>query len=100
MDGNGTLAWLVFFPVIGAGVAYLIGRKSKAARDYAADIITIVEFAAALYVFAMYHMAWQLSGNPANSFGYPSSCNIFEVCGMGLHFTLDGFRALYGKISI
>lgn len=99
MDGNGMLVWLVFFPVIGAGVAYLIGRKNKTARDYAADMITIVEFAAALYVFVMYYMAWQLSGNPANSFGYPSSCDIFEVCGMGLHFTLDGFRALYGLIA-
>ena len=99
MDGNGMLVWLVFFPMAGAGFTYLVGRRNKTARDYVADIIVVLEFLAALYVFGMSNIAWQLSKNPANSFGYTSYCDVFGVCGMGLHFTLDGFRALYGLIA-
>nr|WP_304597918.1 proton-conducting transporter membrane subunit [Faecalibaculum rodentium] len=29
----------------------------------------------------------------------PVRADIPEICGMGLHFTLDGFRALYGMIA-
>ncbi len=99
MEGNYMLSCLVFFPMAGAVLAYLIGRKNKTARDYAADCIVIMEFAAMLYVFCMYYFSWKLKGNPENSFGYPSSYAIPGFCGMGLYFTLDGFRALYGLIA-
>ncbi len=99
MEGNYMLSCLVFFPMAGAILTYLIGRRNKTARDYAADCIVIVEFAAMLFVFCMYYISWELMKNPANSFGYPSSCTIPGFCGMGLHFTLDGFRALYGGIA-
>ena len=99
MKGNYILSCLVFFPMAGAVLTYLIGRKNKAARDYIADGIVILEFAVMFYVSCMYYVAWKLSGNPANSFGYPSSCTIPGFCGMGLRFTLDGFRVLYGWIA-
>ena len=63
MDGNGMLVWLVFFPMAGAGFTYLVGRRNKTARDYVADIIVVLEFLAALYVFGMSNIAWQLSKN-------------------------------------
>lgn len=99
MEGNVMLSFLVFFPMFGALASYLIGRKNKAARDYTADAIVIVEFALMLYVFCMYYTALSRAENPANSFGYPLSDTISGFCGMGLHFTIDGFRVLYGLIA-
>ncbi len=99
MEGNYMLSCLAFFPMAGAVLTYLIGRRNKAARDYAADCVVIVEFAAMLYVFCMYYISWKLKENPEYSFGYASSYAIPGFCGMGLHFTLDGFRALYGVIA-
>lgn len=99
VEGNNMLPCLVFFPMVGAMIAYWVGRKSETVRDYTARIIVILEFVMMLYVFCMYDMAWQLSGNPANSFGYPSSYHISGFCGMGLHFVIDGFRVLYGLIA-
>lgn len=99
MEGNYMLPCLVVFPMIGALVSYSVGRKNKTARDHVANAIVILEFMAMLYVFCMHHMAWQLAGDVANSFGYPSSFRIPGFCGMGLHFAIDGFRALYGLIA-
>lgn len=78
------LAILVFYPMIGALLSYLIGRKSKDARNYFADFIVITEFVMMLYA------ALKLQG---------ADCLLKEVCGMGLHFTLDGFRGVYGLIA-
>ena len=86
MDGNGMLVWLVFFPMAGAGFTYLVGRRNKTARDYVADIIVVLEFLAALYVFGMSNIAWQLSKNPANSFGYTSYCDVFWPLRAGAPF--------------
>ena len=88
MEGTFILPCLVFFPMLGAGAAYLIGRKSKSLRDYAADFIVVLEFGIMLYAAYAY---------------YAQSDSIFwdlpEFCGLGLHFTLDGFRVLYGLIA-
>lgn len=79
----------VFFPMIAAFVGYIIGRKNKQYRDYFADIVTGVEFGIFLYFFIRV-AAGGSSGITAE---------IPNVCGMGLHFALDGFRALYGTIA-
>lgn len=79
----------VFFPMVAALIGYVIGRKKKSLRDYFADIVTGVEFGIFLYLFI-------------NTIVNGSSNTIVEVpgvCGFGLHFTLDGFRALYGTIA-
>ena len=84
---NFMLGFTVFFPMISAAAGYLAGRKNKDARDYFADIVTGVEFIVflALLVFVIR--------------GGSAALNIPEICGMGLYFTLDGFRALYGSIA-
>ncbi|MCM1120994.1 MAG: complex I subunit 5 family protein [Eubacterium sp.] len=72
-----------------AVVSYLIGRYQKNIRCYFADIITGVTFGLSLYPCILF-----LTGNAVRlDVGIP------YVCGMGLHFTLDGFRALYGAIA-
>lgn len=87
MGENMILLCLVFYPIFGALIAYLVGRKSKKARDYAAQFITVTEFLAFAGLFITFDQNSQMS------FALP------EFCGMGLHFTLDGFRVLYGCVA-
>lgn len=44
MQGNILLLILVLWPMVGALIGYLIGRKSKTGRDYFADFVGISEF--------------------------------------------------------
>ena len=78
---------LIFMPMAGAFVSYLIGRKSKKARDYFVSAIAICEFVLAgmLLIGAKQHEGLIVT--------------IPEVCGMGLRFTVDGFRVLYAAIA-
>ena len=79
----------VSFPMLSALVSYLLGRKRKELRDRFAFAVTGVEFGFFL---------WFLGNILLNG----SSKEIAElpgVCGMGLHLTMDGFRALYGTIA-
>lgn len=78
---------LVFMPMAGAFVSYLIGRKSKAKRDGFVAVLTILEF-----VFAVVLVLCS-DGREGTMVIVP------EVCGMGLTFTVDGFRVLYAAIA-
>lgn len=80
---------IVFGPMAAALLCYVIGRLQKNIRDYFADAITGLTFALTLCMFLLAQ---------ANSFPEVSA-EIPYLCGMGLHFTLDGFRALYSIIS-
>ncbi len=83
------LVFSVFFPMAGAIISYLLGRYKKNIRDYFTDGVTIVTFALLLYLTISY-----MTGKTGElSFTVP------DVCGFGLHFKLDGFRALYGTIA-
>lgn len=78
---------LVFMPMVGALVSYLIGRKSKKGRDFFVKFITILEFCQAIKLLV-------------DSNGYEGLLvYVPEVCGMGLTFTVDGFRVLYAAIA-
>lgn len=93
--GNGSIAaGLVGFPLLGAGVCYCIGRKNKKARAYAADLLTAVEFAAFLFLA----LRW-LSAYAAGRAHVPADIVLSGFGGLGLSFTLDGFRVLYGAVA-
>lgn len=79
----------VFFPMLSAIIGYVIGRKSKEMRNYFADAVTGIEFGLFLYLV----IRILLKGSSGEIVELPG------VCGMGLFFTLDGFRALYGAIA-
>lgn len=81
------LLGLVIFPMVGALISYLIGKKSKTARNYFADSITIIEFVGIL-----------LLGIQTTS-GAEITYQLDNFCGRGLSFQLDGFRFLYGLIA-
>ncbi len=89
------LMFLIWFPFAGAFVVYGIGRFHKTARDYAAAAAGLLEFAAmsaaAFWVYRMFADGNLLREMPG--------VVIPGVCGMGLSFTLDGFRCIYGLIA-
>ena len=80
---NYLLGVLVFYPMIGALACLLVGFKNEKARDYLADFIVISEFVLMLLAAIQPEMALEIP----------------EICGMGLHFTMDGFRDVYGSIA-
>lgn len=107
MVGNFMLCVLVFFPMAGALIVFLTGclgtGENNKVRDYAANITVVLEFALMLYVFMMYQNAEGLIERvPAgleNMSGYVTYSSVPGFCGMGLNFTIDGFRVLYGLIA-
>lgn len=78
---------MVFMPMVGAFVSYLIGRKSKTKRDRFVVFLTILEFCLAVILVI------QGEGMDGTLVAVP------EICGMGLTFTVDGFRVLYAAIA-
>ena len=79
---------LVLFPIIGALITYLIGKKSKAWRNNIANIITILEFALIVALgFEILVDAKTLT------------FNIEGFVGQGVHFTMDSFRYTYVLIT-
>lgn len=83
MEMNMILSFLVFYPMIGALISYIIGRFHKTARDYFADFVVISEFALTLYLFCTF------DGSRILSF------SIDSFAGLGIGFILDGFRSVY-----
>ena len=78
----------VFLPMLAAPVSYIIGRKSKNARNI---------FAMAVQVSVLFPTLWllirALSGGDAPAF------SLEGFCGLGLHFRSDGFRSLYASVA-
>ncbi len=83
------LLFAVFFPMIAAIADYIIGRKNKKLRDYFADGVTGIEFGVFLFFFIRIIMNGETS----------VSASVPGICGFGLHFAMDGFRAFYGCIA-
>ena len=79
---NYTLLFLVLWPMAGGLLSYVLGRYSRKVRDYAADAVCLLELAVTLSLYK--HIGSELV--------------IPGVCGLGLKFTLDGFRYIYGVI--
>lgn len=87
MEGNLVLLFLVFFPIIGGFISYLIGRFNKKARDYFAVLVAAIEF-----VFIISLMPYLTNEAQAGA-------TWFNFAGLGLNFTIDGFRYIYGTVA-
>lgn len=94
MNESMILPILVFYPFAGAVLAGIAGRNRETLRDYLADFIAVSEFILMLVLF------FNNAGN-AGQGGAASlyRCYLPGICGMGLHFMMDGFRMLYGLIA-
>lgn len=108
MISNVWIAVLVFYPMVGALISYLVGKKSKTARNMVANFITISEFALTVYVvISQYASVIPMVGEEVISSGrgalavgtyMNAELTIPEVCGLGIHFVLDGFRSVYALV--
>ena len=70
--------------------SYITGRFNKNIRNFFAQLVTGVTFVLALYLFIQ---------AMTSGFAGTMMIEIPYICGMGLHFTVDGFRAMYGMIA-
>ena len=86
---NVLICSIVFMPIAAAILCYIAGRFDKNARSYFADIVTGITFALSLCLFiqTLHQGAEKII------------VELPYICGMGLHFTTDGFRAMYGTIA-
>lgn len=80
---------LVFLPMAGAAISYWTGRKNKKYRDYFVSGLAVVEFVLAVGLLLQY----------LTDTGTKNMTRMPEICGMGLSFTVDGFRAVYACIA-
>lgn len=101
---------LVFYPMLGGLVGYIIGKKSKKVRDIFVNVVTVSEFALILATtiglivpilsFAksvdIINPSALLVGESLSELGL--GANFANICGMGIHFSIDGFRLIYGLI--
>lgn len=94
MNDSLILGFLVFYPFVGGLLAYLVGRKNETCRNLIACFVVLSELALMLYLVVKYGMLAQ-QAEEAQAF---VACYVPYVCGFGLHFTLDGFRLIYGTI--
>ena len=78
---------LVFGPMAAAVLSYLIGRKSKVARDRFVWAAVVCEFLLSLWLLG-------LSGGAGGE-----TVRVPGVCGFGLTFTAGGFRCIYTAIA-
>lgn len=84
----------IFGPMAAGVLSYILGRYQKDLRSRFADLVTGITFGIFFYLF----LQMLMPGRNASAAGDIRAA-IPELCGMGLHFTLDGFRALYGMIA-
>ena len=84
---NCLVCLIIFMPMAAAFLSYLIGRRSKRVRDGLVGVVTILEFVLSLLLLL------SLSKMDGEIVELPG------VCGFGLTFTVDGFRAIYGVIA-
>lgn len=88
MSTSSLLPLLVFAPFVLGIVSFAIGTKDRLARDIFVIISAILEFAGFLYLFYV---------------GFVQNINIADFklsgfAGLGIAFTIDGFRAVYALI--
>ncbi|MDO4787439.1 MAG: hypothetical protein Q4A13_10905, partial [Fretibacterium sp.] len=60
MRGNPVLLFPIVWPMLGGLISFLAGRVSKRLRDYVADVVALVELAAACH-------CWRFLGAPGDA---------------------------------
>lgn len=82
MNHSIILPFLVFFPMLGGIIGYIIGRKNKNARDYWAMLVTLLTFGASLLLIGKEEV-FQEAG----------------ICGLGLLFTGGGLQVILAVLT-
>lgn len=84
---NFILPVLVFLPMAGAVASYILGRKTKSGRNTFVSILVTIEAALAVALLVL------TASGQSLQFAWEG------FCGLGLHFKVDGFRALYMLVA-
>ena len=96
MSGDMILLWIVLLPLTGGLVSCalraLFGRNDKKTAALAEKVVLASTLTAVLYLAVMIVIS--------ESRGMSYALSIPKVCGMGLEFVTDGFRALYVMVSV
>lgn len=88
---------LILVPFLGGLFCVAAGKKKETLRDYLADGVTVLEF---LMMLAAFAMGKNLVGQEEAAWSTAVAVlELKNICGMGLHFQLDGFRLIYGLIA-
>lgn len=87
LEGNLLLLFLVLWPMLGAFLSYIIGRKNKNLRNYAVEFVVVVE----LVTIAI--LCYWVVANGEIFFVWN------DFCGRGMYLTLDGFRVVYALVA-
>ena len=82
MNHSIILPFLVFFPMLGGIIGYIIGRKNKNARDYWAMLVTLLTFGASLLLIGKEEV-FQEAG----------------ICGLGLLFAGGGLQVILAVLT-
>lgn len=86
------LAGLVFYPILGALAACIAGQRREKTRDAIVLFVTGSELLVCLVLLCLFGNVY--SASPLeNSFGL--LCRLEGFGGLGIGFTLDGFRLVY-----
>ena len=80
---SSVLLFLIVFPMLCGPVSYLIGRRSKKARDGFIVLATALELIATVVVVASGHISMQIAG----------------FCGLGIGFESGGFHSLMALLA-
>ena len=86
-QGELWLLLLVFWPIAGAFLCYLLGKMEKDWRDYFTNFVVATTFLAMLYLVL------------AADFRYPPFFEWNNFMGLRIYFRLDGWRAIYGVVT-
>ncbi len=94
------LTFCIFFPFLAGLLAYLTGRTCEKgenagrenSRERARDAIVMVSVV--LEFLAMGFVAYQNI-----HLGIAGTLELSDICGLGLYFTMDGFRSIYGCVA-
>lgn len=84
---NALLLIPVLMPFAGGYLAYGIGRKNKKIRDGVAWGVSIAELLIAIILFVVFETTGEMN------------FTLSKVAGLGLNFSLDGFRSFYVLLS-
>ena len=82
---NILISCMVFFPIAAAFLSFALGRKTKTGRDFFVWSVVGLEFVLSLALFAFREAETMVT--------------IPDVCGLGMNFTVDGFRSIYAVIA-
>ena len=74
------LAFIVFFPILSAFIAYIIGKKNKSARDYFAWIVTAIVLALSI---SLKEQTYSIAG----------------FCSLGIAFKGDGIHKVLAVMT-